>query len=217
MGESPSGIFLNFPNFSNFLNFKKMLAVVDYDTGNLRSVAEALNRLGAEFCITADHEKILRADRVLLPGVGEASSAMANLRERGLDELLPRLTCPVLGICIGMQLMCVSSEEGNADCMGIFSTKVRRLPNVGELKVPHVGWDSIAALRSPLFKDVSEGSYIYYVHSYAADLCAETIATTDYATAFSAALARDNFFGTQFHPEKSGGVGARILKNFLAL
>ncbi len=194
-----------------------MLAVVDYDTGNLRSVAEALNRLGAEFCITADHEKILRADRVLLPGVGEASSAMEKLRERSLDTLIPTLKQPVLGICIGMQLMCLSSEEGDAGCMGIFPTKVRRLPKVVDLKVPHVGWDSIAALRSPLFKDVAEDSYVYYVHSYAADLCAATIATTDYGVPFSAALGRDNFFGTQFHPEKSGSVGAAILKNFLDL
>ncbi len=194
-----------------------MLAVVDYDTGNLRSVAEALNRLGAEFCITADHEKILRADRVLLPGVGEASSAMEKLRERGLEALIPTLKQPVLGICIGMQLMCLSSEEGDARCMGIFPTKVRRLPKVAGLKVPHVGWDSISALQTPLFKGIAEDAYIYYVHSYAADLCAATIAATDYGVPFSAALGRDNFFGTQFHPEKSGSVGAAILKNFLDL
>ncbi len=194
-----------------------MIAVVDYDTGNLRSVKEALRRAGAPYVLTADHDTLRQADRVLLPGVGEASSAMAKLRERGLDTLIPTLTRPVLGICIGMQLMCLSSEEGPADCIGIFPTRVRRLPNKPSLKVPHVGWDSISQLRSPLLEGVDEGSYIYYVHSYAADLCAETIAVTDYGIPFSAALARQNFFGTQFHPEKSGSIGERILKNFLAI
>ncbi len=194
-----------------------MIAVVDYDTGNLRSVKEALRRAGAAFTITADHAELLRADKVLLPGVGEASSAMAKLRERGLDSLLPRLECPVLGICIGMQLMCLSSEEGAAECLGIFPTRVRRLPQAPGLKVPHVGWDSIEKLRSPLFSGVAEGSYIYYVHSYAAELCADTVAETHYGLPFSAALARGNFYGTQFHPEKSGSVGELILKNFLAL
>ncbi len=194
-----------------------MIAVVDYDTGNLRSVKEALRRAGAEFVVTADHETIRRADRVLLPGVGEASSAMAKLHERGLDALIPTLTRPVLGICIGMQLMCQSSQEGYVECMNIFPTAVRRLPRKPGLKVPHVGWDSITALRSPLFAGVDEGSYIYYVHSYAAALCASTIAETNYGLPFSAALARGNFFGTQFHPEKSGSVGEQILNNFLSL
>ncbi len=194
-----------------------MIAVVDYDTGNLCSVKEALRRAGADFVLTADHDTLRRAERVLLPGVGEASSAMARLRERGLDALIPTLSCPVLGICIGMQLMCLSSEEGQVDCMGIFPTRVRRLPQQPGLKVPHVGWDSIARLRSPLFDGVTEGSYIYYVHSYAAELCAETSAVTDYGIPFSAALCRANFFGTQFHPEKSGSIGETILRNFLAL
>ncbi len=194
-----------------------MIAVVDYDTGNLRSVEEALRRAGADFVLTADHALLRRADKVLLPGVGEASSAMQKLRERGLDSLIPQLTCPVLGICIGMQLMCLSSEEGNTDCMGIFPTRVRRLPQAGGLKVPHVGWDSIEQLSSPLLAGVAEGSYIYYVHSYAADICPQTIATTRYGVAFSAALSKGNFYGTQFHPEKSGSVGAAILSNFLAL
>ncbi len=194
-----------------------MIAVVDYDTGNLRSVEEALHRAGAPYVLTADHDLLRRADKVLLPGVGEASSAMAKLRERGLDSIIPQLSCPVLGICIGMQLMCQASEEGNATCMGIFPTQVRRLPRTGGLKVPHVGWNSIEQLRSPLFDAIREGSYIYYVHSYAAELCAQTIATTEYGISFSAALANDNFYGTQFHPEKSGSVGAAILQNFLAL
>ena len=235
-----------------------MIAVVDYDTGNLRSVADALRRAGAEFTLTADAAQLRCAERVILPGVGEASSAMAKLRERGLDEVLPTLTCPVLGICIGMQLLCLSSEEGRAECLGIFPTRVRRLPTTAveeilheaaasptlpdtalpaatptgrhtdrplpetsdagtRLKVPHVGWDTIEGLHAPLFEGVPDESYVYYVHSYAADLCPATIATTDYARRFSAALRRDNFYGTQFHPEKSGTTGARILQNFLNL
>lgn len=198
-----------------------MIAVVDYATGNLRSVADALGRAGAEFTLTADPAVLRRADRVILPGVGEASSAMSKLRERGLDTVIPTLTQPVLGICIGMQLMCLSSEEGDARCMGIFPARVLRLPSVtpggAQLKVPHVGWDTISGLSTPLFRDLAEDTYIYYVHSFAAEPCAATIATTDYGRPFSAALARNNFFGTQFHPEKSGSAGARILQNFLTL
>lgn len=198
-----------------------MIAVVDYATGNLRSVADALSRAGAEFTLTADPAVLRRADRVILPGVGEASSAMSKLRERGLDTVIPTLTQPVLGICIGMQLMCLSSEEGDARCMGIFPARVLRLPSVtpggAQLKVPHVGWDTISGLSTPLFRDLAEDTYIYYVHSFAAEPCAATIATTDYGRPFSAALARNNFFGTQFHPEKSGSAGARILQNFLTL
>ena len=195
-----------------------MIAVVDYDTGNLRSVADALHRAGAEFTLTSDAAVLRRADRVILPGVGEASSAMEKLRERGLDAVLPTLTCPVLGICIGMQLLCLSSEEGDARCLGIFPTRVRRLtPADPRLKIPHVGWDTIAGLQTPLFAEVAETSYVYYVHSFAAVLCPATIATTDYGGGFSAALHRDNFYGTQFHPEKSGATGARIIQNFLTL
>ena len=198
-----------------------MIAVVDYATGNLRSVADALRRAGAEFTLTADPAVLRRADRVILPGVGEASSAMSKLRERSLDTVIPTLTQPVLGICIGMQLMCLSSEEGDARCMGIFPARVLRLPSVtpggAQLKVPHVGWDTISGLSTPLFRDLAEDTYIYYVHSFAAEPCAATIATTDYGRPFSAALARNNFFGTQFHPEKSGSAGARILQNFLTL
>lgn len=193
-----------------------MIAVVDYDTGNLRSVANALHRLGAEYILTSDPGVLRSAERVLLPGVGEASSAMARLRERGLDEVIPTLTQPVLGICIGVQLMCLSSDEGAAQCMGIFPARVRRLRAPG-LKVPHVGWNTIDSLRSPLFAGLGNGTYIYYVHSFAPELCAATAAVTEYGSRFSAALARDNFFGTQFHPEKSGSAGAKILHNFLTL
>ena len=198
-----------------------MTAIIDYDTGNLRSVAEALRRAGAEFTVTADPATLLRAERVILPGVGEASSAMARLREKGLDTLVPALTCPVLGICIGMQLLCRSSEEGDARCMGIFPARVLRLPATAadgaRLKVPHVGWNTITSLRSPLFDETAGETYVYYVHSFAAEPCAATIATTDYGRPFSAALGSGNFFGTQFHPEKSGAAGARILLNFLNL
>jgi glutamine amidotransferase len=194
-----------------------MIAIIDYDTGNLRSVENALARLGAEYTVTADHSAIRRAERVVLPGVGEASSAMAKLRARGLDELIPTLTQPVLGICIGLQLMCRASEENNTRCLGIFDAHVRRFTPSPTLKVPHMGWNRIENLQGALFAGVDEGSYVYYVHSYAPEMCPQTIATTTYGEPFSAALGRDNFLGTQFHPEKSGALGARILKNFLEL
>ena len=195
-----------------------MIAVVDYATGNLRSVADALRRAGAEFTLTADPALLRGADKVILPGVGEASSAMSQLRERGLDTVIPSLTQPVLGICIGMQLMCLDSEEGDTRCLGIFPAHVVRLRG-GEnpLKIPHVGWDTVGRLRSPLFDGLGEDTYLYYVHSFAAQACDATIAQTDYGGIFSAALGRGNFFGTQFHPEKSGAAGARILLNFLNL
>lgn len=195
-----------------------MIAVVDYASGNLRSVAEALRRAGAEFEVTSDAARLLRADRVILPGVGEAAAAMAKLRDRGLDAVIPNLTCPVLGICIGMQLLCLSSEEGEVGCLGVFPVRVRRLQPEGiRMKVPHVGWNTITGIRSPLFGGTSDGTFVYYVHSYAADLCPATVASTDYGGLFSAALARNNFYGTQFHPEKSGASGACILENFLRI
>jgi len=193
-----------------------MIAIIDYDTGNLRSVANALGRLGAEYRITSRPEDIRSADRVLLPGVGEASRAMDKLRERGLVETIRSLRRPVLGICIGVQLLCRSSEEGGTECLGIFDNEVRRLDAPG-LKVPHMGWDSIEGLGSSLFDGMAEGEYVYYVHSYAPTVNADTIATTTYGETFSAAIRRDNFYGTQFHPEKSASAGERILKNFLAL
>ena len=220
-----------------------MIAIVNYDTGNICSVTNALKRVGCtDWVYTDDKEILMKADKVILPGVGEASTAMAKLAERGLDTLIPTLTQPVLGICVGTQLMCQSSEEGNVDCMGIFRTKVKKFlgqqstdngqqsfvnaPD-GSLsilnsqfsieKVPHMGWNQITNLRTPLFKDIDEGAYIYYVHSFYPELCEDTIATTQYINAFSGALGRDNFFGTQFHPEKSGAIGAQIIKNFLEL
>ncbi|MFR9649745.1 MAG: imidazole glycerol phosphate synthase subunit HisH [Rikenellaceae bacterium] len=198
-----------------------MVAIIDYDTGNLRSVMNALERKGVEYIVTSDIETLRSADRVILPGVGEASTAMEKLRERGLDTLIPTLTQPVLGICIGLQLMCESSQEGDAECMGIFSTKVVKLPcedtSGQRLKVPHVGWDTIEELSSPLFEGIELGSHFYYVHSFCAELCEQSIATTTYGVKFSAALHRDNFYGAQFHPEKSGDVGEKIIENFLKL
>ena len=202
-----------------------MIAIVNYDTGNIRSVTNALARVGCtDWVYTDDKTLLAQADKVILPGVGEASTAMAKLAERGLDTFIPTLTQPVLGICVGTQLMCESSEEGNAQCMGIFRTKVRKFQpqqsSEGQLlmeKIPHMGWNQITDLRTPLFKDINDGVYIYYVHSYYPELCADTIATSHYINGFSGALGRDNFFGTQFHPEKSGAVGAQIIKNFLKL
>ncbi len=224
-----------------------MIAIVNYDTGNIRSVANALARVGCtDWVYTDDKALLAQADKVILPGVGEASTAMAKLAERGLDTFIPTLTQPVLGICVGTQLMCQSSEEGDVQCMGIFRTKVRKFgsqqptqdsqhstfnlqhsafnvqPSTFNLqhstfKVPHMGWNQITNLRTPLFRDIADGAYIYYVHSYYPELCADTIATSHYINPFSGALGRDNFFGTQFHPEKSGAVGAQIIKNFLEL
>ncbi len=193
-----------------------MIAIIDYDTGNLRSVANALGRLGAAYTVTSRPEEILAADRVLLPGVGEASRAMEKLRERGLTDTIRSLRQPVLGICIGVQLLCRRSEEGDTECLGIFDNEVRRLDAPG-LKVPHMGWDSIERPESPLFAGMQPGEYVYYVHSYAPTVNGDTIATTTYGETFSAAIRRGNFYGTQFHPEKSASAGERILKNFLSL
>ncbi len=195
-----------------------MIAIIDYEMGNLRSVGNALNRLGAEWKLTADPDEIRKAQRVLLPGVGNDAEAMAKLRERKLCDVIRELRLPVLGICVGMQVMCRHSEEGDVDCLGIFDAQVRRFHESKDLKVPHVGWNRINNLESKLLKGIDRGSYVYYVHSYFANLCPDTIATTRYGdTMFSAALKYENFYGTQFHPEKSGDVGEQILKNFLNL
>lgn len=194
-----------------------MIAIIDYKMGNLRSVENALHRLGAEFVVTADPAVIRSADRVLLPGVGNAAEAMNNLREARLVEVINDLRRPVLGICVGMQVMCQHSEEGDAECLGIFDTKVRRFPASATEKVPHMGWNSIHNLDSKLLRNLKGGAHVYYVHSYYPELCQDTIATTQHGLMFSAALKYENFYGTQFHPEKSGDVGKQILKNFLTL
>ena len=196
-----------------------MIAIIDYDMGNLRSLENALDRLGAAYTVTADPDTIRRADKVILPGVGHAGLAMDNLVERGLPDVIRSLRQPVLGICVGMQVLCRDSEEApGKPCLGVFDAHVRRFFPVPGCKVPHMGWNDIRNLEGKLFKDLPSGSYLYFVHSYYAGLCPDTVATTLYAgEMFSAALRYENFYGTQFHPEKSGSVGERILQNFLAL
>lgn len=193
------------------------VAVVKYNAGNIFSVMNALQRLGVEPLLTDDASQLRNADRVLFPGQGEASGAMAYLHERGLDEVIRTLTQPVLGICIGQQLMCAHSEEGDTDCLGIFDVQVKRFcPTRHEDKVPCMGWNRLYNTKSALMKGI-EGQYSYFVHSYYVPLCEETIATADYILPYSAALHKDNFYATQFHPEKSGCVGEQIIKNFLQL
>ncbi len=193
------------------------VAVVKYNAGNVFSVMNALRRLGVDPLLTDDASQLRKADRVLFPGQGEASGAMAYLHERGLDDVIRTLTQPVLGICIGQQLMCAHSEEGNTDCLGIFDVQVKRFcPTRHEDKVPCMGWNRLYDTKSALMKGI-EGQYTYFVHSYYVPLCQETIATTDYILSYSAALQKDNFYATQFHPEKSGSVGEQIIKNFLQL
>ena len=191
------------------------LVIVNYGAGNIQSIKFAFKRLGVDAVLSDKVEEIEAADRVIFPGVGEASSAMNKLKASGLDKIIPELQQPVLGICLGMQLMCHSSEEGNTLGLGIFDTDVVRFTN--RVKVPQIGWNQITNLKSALFKDVVEKDHIYLVHSYYAPICEETIAVTEYEMAYSSALQKDNFYGVQFHPEKSSKVGARILKNFLAL
>ncbi len=192
-----------------------MIAIVKYKAGNVRSVMNALHRLGVEAVLSDEAAALQSADKVIFPGVGEAGNAMATLRETGLDEVLRGLKQPFLGICLGMQLMCSHSEEGETDCLGIFPERVKRFPS-GE-KVPHMGWNELENLRSPLMQGIAPGSDVYFVHSYFAEAGPDCIATTTYGLPFAAAMARGNFYGVQFHPEKSGEVGQRILGNFLAI
>lgn len=194
-----------------------MVAVIDYNMGNICSLGNALGRLGAEWVLTSDHAQISRASHVILPGVGNASEAMVNLKRLGLPEVIWKIRRPVLGICVGMQVMCRHSEEGNAECMGIFDAKVKRFSEMPGIKVPHMGWSRISNLESNLFKGVEKNPYVYFVHSYYAPLCPDTIATSRHPEMFSAALKYENFYGVQFHPEKSGEVGERIIANFLSL
>jgi len=192
------------------------IAIIDYNAGNIRSVDNALRRLGVEPVITADKKIITEADKVIFPGVGEATTTMEFLRAKGLDTLIKGLTQPVLGICLGMQLMCRHSEEGDVDCLGIFDTVVKHFESKRhEDKVPHMGWNTLTGLKNGLFDGVREGSYVYFVHSYYVPTGNYTIAETNYIHPFSAAIQQDNFYATQFHPEKSGAIGEQILKNFL--
>ena len=191
------------------------ITIIDYGAGNIQSIKFAIERLGYKAVLSNDSNEIRNADKVIFPGVGEASSAMQKLRESGLDTLIPTLTQPVMGICLGMQLMCNFSEEGSTQGLGIFDVDVIRFND--SHKVPQIQWNTINNLSSPLFKDVTEESFIYMVHSYYAPSTLQTIATTTYEVDYSAALAKDNFYGTQFHPEKSSAVGEQILKNFLEM
>ena len=197
------------------------LAIVKYNAGNIQSVLYALERIGATAVVTDDHEQLRKADKVIFPGVGEASSAMRYLQAHGLDAVLKELQQPVLGICLGMQLMCAYSEENDTTCLGIFKEKVKLFTTTatdeGTLKIPQIGWNNITSLQTPLFKGVPENSYCYFVHGYYASLGDHTIATTVYGQPYSSALHRSNFYGVQFHPEKSAATGETILQNFLNL
>ena len=194
------------------------VAIVKYNAGNIRSVDCALRRLGVEAHVTVDKEWLQSADKVIFPGVGEAETTMKHLRATGLDGLIKDLRQPVLGICLGMQLMCRHSEEGNVDCLRIFDADVKRfVPQRHEEKVPHMGWNTVGKLNSPLFQGVRDGEFVYFVHSFYVPDGEFTAATTDYILPFSAALHKDNFYATQFHPEKSGDTGEKILRNFLEL
>ena len=192
-----------------------MIAIIKYNAGNIRSVENALKRLGYGCTITDDMEEILRAKKVIFPGVGEASSAMNYLREKSLDRLIVTLKQPVLGICLGLQLMCSHSEEGNTDCLKIFDTDVHLFPRTDI--VPHMGWNNFISLKGELFNGIAIRDNVYYVHSYYPEISSCTTAVCDYILPFSAAMRKDNFYATQFHPEKSAAVGELILKNFLEL
>ncbi len=193
------------------------IVIIKYNAGNIFSVEHAFKRLGLECTVTADKELIQQADKVIFPGVGEASSTMKHLQQTELDKVILNLKQPVLGICLGMQLMCSYSEEGAVKGLNIFDVPVKRfIPQDHEDKVPHMGWNTITNVKSDLFDNTLEDQYVYFVHSYYVDLCEHTAATTNYILPFSAALHRDNFYATQFHPEKSGSVGEKILNNFLS-
>jgi glutamine amidotransferase len=191
------------------------IAIINYGAGNIQSILFAIERLGYTAVLTNNPDEIQQADKVIFPGVGEASYAMQKLKESGLDSLIPNLKQPVLGICLGMQLMCHHSEEGNTVGLGIFDANVIRFSN--NVKVPQMGWNQIYDLKSDLFKGIKENEYMYLVHSYYVPNCKEAIATTNYDVEYASALQKNNFYGTQFHPEKSGDVGEQILANFLKL
>ena len=194
------------------------VAIVKYNAGNIYSVVNALKRLGIDPLLTDDAEQLVKADKVLFPGQGHAGEAMDYLKARKLDEVIRSLKQPVFGICVGQQLLCKHSEEGNTDCIGIFDAEVKRfLPEKHEDKVPCMGWNQLYDLKSPLYKGLNDGDYVYFVHSFYVPTCKDTIATADYIQPYSASMHKDNFYACQFHPEKSGKVGEQILKNFLEL
>lgn len=194
-----------------------MIAVINYGMGNICSLGNTLKRLGAEWQLTSDPDVIRKASHIILPGVGNAAKAMENLTRLNLTDVIRQSRRPVLGICVGMQVMCRHSEEGDAECMGIFDARIQRFKEEEGLKIPHMGWSRIANMDSKLFKGIESGSYVYFVHSYHAPLCPDTIATARHGEMFSATLKYENFYGTQFHPEKSGIVGETIIDNFLKI
>jgi imidazole glycerol-phosphate synthase subunit HisH len=196
------------------------VVIIKYNAGNIQSMDFALQRLGINAEITGDEKKIRAADKVIFPGVGEASSTMAYLKHNGLDKIICSLSQPVLGVCLGLQLMCSHSEEGDVQCLGIFDEKIKRFslsPNNISFKIPHMGWNSITSLKGPIFHSENENSYVYFVHSFYASVGPDTCATSEYIVPFSAGLQKANFYACQFHPEKSGLVGAKLLENFLKL
>ncbi|WP_019539139.1 imidazole glycerol phosphate synthase subunit HisH [Proteiniphilum acetatigenes] len=192
-----------------------MIAIIKYNAGNITSVKNAVERLGYECKVTDDIDEVLSAEKVIFPGVGEAKSAMNHLESKGLDKIIQSLVQPTLGVCLGLQLMCRHSEEGDTKCLGIFDAKVKKFPATDI--VPHMGWNNLEVEVNPLFNGFGKDDAVYFVHSYYAEICSETIARCDYILPFSAAMQKDNFYATQFHPEKSGDVGEKILRNFLDL
>lgn len=192
-----------------------MIAIIKYNAGNIRSVQNALIRLGHKSIITDDAQTILSADKVIFPGVGEASTAMKYLEEKDLDKIIVKIKKPILGICLGLQLMCDFTEEGNTKCLGIFNTLVKKIPP--QDKVPHIGWNNFISIKGSLFSNIKPIDNVYYVHSYYVEISNGTIAICNYIIPFCAAMQKDNFYATQFHPEKSGTIGEQILKNFLKL
>ena len=193
------------------------VAIVKYNAGNIHSVVHALRRLGIEPVLTDNPTLLQTADKVIFPGVGEAATTMRYLKQTGLDNVIKNLTQPVLGICLGMQLLCSHSQEGDVDALGIFDVPVQKFTWQKGIKIPHMGWNQIEQLKSPLFATCQENDYVYFVHSYYVPVCVHTIATTQYSLPFSAALNKNNFYATQFHPEKSGDVGSLILEQFIKL
>lgn len=191
------------------------LVIINYGAGNIKSIQFAFKRLGVDAILSSDAEEIKAADKVIFPGVGEASSAMKMLKESKLDRIIPQLKKPVLGICLGMQLMCNQTDEGNTKGLEIFDVNVKRFSN--KVKVPHMGWNTITNLKSKLFRNISDKEYMYLVHSYYVEENENSIATTDYELPYASAIQKDNFYGVQFHPEKSGKLGEKILQNFLNL
>jgi imidazole glycerol-phosphate synthase subunit HisH len=193
------------------------VVIIKYNAGNVQSVMYALERIGVSYKLTDDVQEILAADRIIFPGVGEASTAMNSLRNNGLDKLIPQLTQPFLGTCVGMQLLCKYSEENDTSCLGVFDIDVKKFPAQKDFKIPQTGWNDIYNLHSPLLDGVPENAFVYYNHSYYAPICAYTIAKTDYILEYSAVLQKDNFYACQFHSEISGDIGQRVFENFMRL